>query len=249
MLPTETRTVRLAMWSCPRTVSTALMRSFGSRSDTIVCDEPLYAHYLEHTRLPHPLAEEIRHSHETDWPAVVEEMLAPLPPGKTLFYQKHMAHHLLPHVGRAWMDECVNAFLIRDPREMLASLALKLPEVRLEDTGLPQQVELFGAERARTGRTPAVLDSRDLVDDPEGCLRALCAAVGIDFDEGMLAWEPGPRATDGCWGEYWYGNTMASSGFRPYPRTLGQVHASHAAMLGTLEELYTTLHEARLQPK
>ena len=246
MPPTETQAVRLAMWSCPRTVSTALMRSFGSRSDAIVCDEPLYAHYLDHTRLPHPLAEEIRHTHETDWPAVVEELLAPLPAGKTLFYQKHMAHHLLAHVGREWMDQCVNAFLIRDPQEMLASLALKLPDVRLVDTGLPQQVE---AERARTGRTPAVLDSRDLVEAPEGCLRALCRAVEIEFDQAMLCWDPGARETDGVWGEYWYGNTMASTGFQAYPRSTRQVPDSHAEMLGTLQELYAKLHDARLQPE
>ncbi|MEW6073833.1 MAG: HAD family hydrolase [Planctomycetota bacterium] len=240
--------VRLAMWSGPRTVSTALMRSFGSRSDAVVCDEPFYAHYLPHTGLDHPLAAEIRARHETDWRRVVAGLIAPLPAGKTLFYQKHMAHHLLPHVGREWMGECAHAFLIRDPEEMLASLLLKLRVVRLEDTGLPQQVELFAVERERTGRAPAVLDSRDLVEDPERHLRALCAAVGIEFQPAMLSWAPGSRETDGCWGECWYGNTLASTGFQPYPRTLGGVPPECAELLDAMRELHAGLHAARLRP-
>ena len=248
-LQAERDTMRLLMWGCPRTVSTALMRSFGSRGDSVVCDEPLYAHYLEHTGLDHPLATEIRATHETDWRYVVDWLLAPLPEGKTLFYQKHMAHHLLPHVDRGWMEGCVNAFLIRDPDEMLASLLLKTPEVGLPDTGFPQQLELFEAERERTGRTPAVLDSRDLVDEPEGCLRALCETVGIDFDPEMLSWSPGSRETDGCWGEYWYGNALRSTEFKPYPRTLGQVPDSHSELQEEMRELYAKFHAVRLRPE
>jgi hypothetical protein len=130
---------------------------------------------------------------------------------------------------------------------MLASLLMKTPRVRLEDTGFPQQVEIFEAQRERTGRTPAVLDSRDLVDRPEGCLRVLCAAVGIEFDPAMLSWSPGSRETDGCWGEYWYGNTLASTGFRPYPRTLGRVPESYRGLLETMRELYAKLHAVRLR--
>ncbi|HEX6984335.1 MAG TPA: hypothetical protein VF170_03110, partial [Planctomycetaceae bacterium] len=139
--------LRLAVWSGPRNISTAMMRSWGNRSDTVVVDEPLYAHYLKVTRLPHPGADEVLAHHESDWRKVAEFLTGPVPGGKRIFYQKHMAHHLLPEIGRDWLSRLTHVFLIRDPKEMLTSLMKVLPEPRVEDTGLPQQVELF--ERVR----------------------------------------------------------------------------------------------------
>src|SRR5256714_224645 len=135
--------VRIAMWSGPRNISTALMRSWGNRPDTVVCDEPLYAHYLLRTHAPHPGAAEVIACHESDWQKVVACLTGPIPDGKAIFYQKHMCHHLLPDIDRSWLDQVTNCFLIREPREMLNSLAKHLPNPTLEDTGLPQQVELF----------------------------------------------------------------------------------------------------------
>ena len=131
------------MWSGPRNISTAMMRSWGARPDTIVCDEPLYAHYLKVTGLPHPGAAETLAAHETDWRKVVAWLTGPLPDGKAVFYQKHMTHHMLPNIELGWVHELTNCFLIREPREMITSLLEFIPKPRIEDTGLPQQVRIF----------------------------------------------------------------------------------------------------------
>lgn len=218
------------MWSGPRNLSTALMRSFGSRADTWVCDEPLYAHYLASTGMAHPLADEIIDQAETRWPVVVDALTGPVPQGRAVFYQKHMAHHLLPGLERSWLSALSHAFLLRRPRQMLASLAAALPDPQLADTGLPQQVELFEQLRAGGGAPPPVIDSDDLLADPEGVLRALCRSLGLAFDPAMLSWAPGPRSTDGCWAPHWYASVERSTGFGP-PRT------KSAELPGELEPL------------
>lgn len=241
-----TAPLRIACWSGPRNVSTALMRAFDNRPDTVVCDEPLYACYLAQTGLPHPMADEVVRRHETDWRTVAAWLTGPLPAGKTVFYQKHMAHHLLPAIERAWLAELTNVFLIRDPRQMLTSLLEILPSPGLADTGLPQQAELFEAERARTGRTPVVVDSRDLLADPRGILERLCSAVGLAFDERMLSWEAGPRETDGCWAEAWYGNALRSTGFAPYREKPARAPAAFRALEEECVALYGRLHAHRI---
>lgn len=241
-------TVRIAMWSGPRNVSTALMRSFGSRADTIVCDEPLYAHYLLRTGLEHPGRDEILERHESDWRKVVVCLTDPLPPGKRVFFQKHMAHHLLPEIGRAWLADLTHAFLIRDPREMLPSLERVLPEPRLEDTGLPQQLRLFEEVRERSGTTPPVVDARDLLSAPEDVLRELCGTLGIPFDPAMLAWEPGRRRTDGCWAPHWYHNVERSRGFAPYVRKREPLGERLAELAGRCAPIYDELASHRLLP-
>ncbi|MDA1265646.1 MAG: HAD family hydrolase [Planctomycetota bacterium] len=241
-----TEPLRLAMWSGPRNVSTALMRAFDSRVESLVCDEPLYAHYLKVTGLDHPVADQIVATHENDWRKVVDWLTGPLPEGRTLFYQKHMAHHLIPEIERGWLQQLTNAFLIRDPRQMLTSLLEILPEPRIEDTGYPQQVELFEAERTRTGRLPIVVDSKDLLEDPRGMLAALCERVGVSFDEGMLSWEPGLRDTDGCWAAEWYGNALSSTGFQPYRPKEVRVPARFASLESECVALYERLHPHRL---
>ncbi|MDH4105906.1 MAG: sulfotransferase [Gammaproteobacteria bacterium] len=216
------RVLRLAMWSGPRNVSTAFMRSWGNREDTLVVDEPFYAHYLKVTGLDHPGREEIIATHESDWRRVADSLVAPLPSHVRIFYQKQMAHHLLPHMGREWLDSVTHAFLIRDPAAMLASLGEKLAEFDLLATGLPQQVEIFEHVLARTGRAPPVLDSADLLRRPEPMLRALCDALGVPFSERMLAWPPGRRDTDGIWARHWYDRVEQSMGFEtPPPKEAG----------------------------
>lgn len=238
--------MRLAMWSGPRNISTALMRAWGNRPDTAVCDEPLYAHYLKVTGLPHPGVAEVIAHHETDWRKVVAWLTGPIPEGRAIFYQKHMTHHLLPSIDRAWLDELTHAFLIRDPREMLTSLLRKYPRAGLDDTGLPQQVELFRRMRDATGRTPAVVDARDVLENPRRTLGLLCEALGVPFDEAMLSWPPGRRETDGVWARYWYDAVEKSTGFEPYRPKSEPVPPSHQPMLDTCMQLYGELHAARL---
>ena len=174
------------MWSGPRNISTTLLRAWGARPDTFVCDEPLYAHYLLRTGAPHPGRERVIASHETDWRRVVDWLTGPVPGGKTVFYQKHMAKHLLPEVGRDWLDSLSHAFLIREPAEMLASFARVVPDPSLEDTGLPLQCELFEQVADRTGRAPPVIDSRDVLDDPAGVLARLCEALGVPYTDDQI---------------------------------------------------------------
>jgi len=239
--------LRLAMWSGPRNISTALLRSWGARADTFVCDEPLYAHYLQHTGLPHPGADLVMRRHETDWRKVVAWLTGPIPQGRPIFYQKHMAHHLLPDIERDWLDRLTHCFLIRDPREMLPSLLKKYPEARsVEHTGLPQQVALFEAARRRTGATPAVIDARDVLENPEGLLRRLCAVVGAAFTPRMLSWAPGRRETDGVWAAHWYDAVEKSTGFQPYASKHEPAPADCRALLDACMAYYEPLHAQRL---
>lgn len=234
------------MWSGPRNISTALMRSWGNRPDTFVCDEPLYAHYLQVTGLDHPGRDEIVAHHESDWRKVAAWLTGPIPEGKPVFYQKHMAHHLLPEIDREWLGSLTHCFLIREPREMLTSLIKVLPRPRLEDTGLPQQVELFERERERTGATPPVLDARDVLNDPRGMLEALCRTIGVPFTEAMLSWPAGPRATDGIWAKYWYGQVERTTSFQPFKPKGEEVPTEFRPLLAECEALYTYLYQQRL---
>lgn len=203
------------MWSGPRNISTTLLRSWGARQDTFVCDEPLYAHYLLESGAAHPAREQVIRAHETDWRRVADWLTGPVPGDKPIFYQKHMAKHLLPGVGRDWLDVLTHAFLIRDPAEMLASFARIVPDPTLEDTGLPLQCELFDLVAQRTGRAPPVIDSRDVLEDPATLLQLLCGSLGVPYSDDMLSWPAGPRETDGIWAPHWYAAVEASTGFAP----------------------------------
>ena len=236
----------IAMWSGPRNISTAMMRSWGSRPDTYVCDEPLYAHYLANTDVDHPGRDEVIASQSTDWRDVVAWLTGEVPEGKAIFYQKHMAHHLLPNIGREWLSKLTNVFLIREPREMLTSLLRVTPSATLEDTGLPQQWEMFTRLHEETGQPPAVIDSRDVLKDPRAMLHALCERVGVAFVDEMLSWPPGRRETDGVWAEHWYAAVEASTGFAEYIAKPDDVPASHDPVLRQCEAFYSRLFEYRI---
>lgn len=208
--------MHIAMWSPPRTISTALMRSWENRPDTAVCDEPFYAYFLKATALPHPLADDIIRHHECEWPAVVDWLTGSVPDDRDIFYQKHMAHHFLPEIDRGWLNRVTNCFLIRDPREMLPSYVKKNGLPRLEDTGYPQLLEIFQHVQSHTGDSPPVIDSRHVLEDPAGVLRRLCDALKISFTEEMLSWPPGFRSTDGIWAKHWYPEVEKTTSFRPY---------------------------------
>jgi hypothetical protein len=240
--------VRLAMWSGPRNISTAMMRSWSARSDAAVCDEPLYAHYLTaRGDRRHPGFEATLANHDADVPRIVRWLTGPVPQGKRVFYQKHMAHHLLPGMALDWVDSLTNAFLIRDPREMLASLAELLPEPQLPDTGLPQQVALFQRVRSQTGVAPPVLDAADVLRNPRRALTMLCETVGLEFQDEMLCWALGPRDTDGAWGPYWYDKVYQTTTFAPYRPKAGEPPAQLRSLLAECEPYYATLYEHRLR--
>lgn len=208
-------TVRIAMWSGPRNISTAMMRSFENRADAQVVDEPFYAAYLAATGLDHPMRDEVLASQPQDWRAVVAGLDALDGP---VVYEKHMAHHMLDGMGLEWTADRANAFLIRDPAEVLASYTVKRADVTLDDIGVVRQAELFAREADRLGRAPPVVRGSDVLADPEGMLGALCVALGVAFDPAMLAWPPGRRDSDGVWAPAWYDAVERSTGFAPPER-------------------------------
>lgn len=205
------------MWSGPRNISTAMMRAFGNRPNTKVVDEPFYAHYLLHRPgVDHPGREEVIAHHQADARLVADGLVAPLPRGPEgveLYYQKHMCQHMIEGVPADWLDKVTHVFLIRDPRDVVRSWSKVVKDVTLEQIGLPKQAELFRRAWDKTGCVPAVIDSDDVLADPEGVLRKLCERLGLAFDGRMLCWEPGPRAYDGVWAKHWYGNVYRSTGF------------------------------------
>jgi hypothetical protein len=204
------------MWSGPRNISTAMMRAWENREDCAVSDEPLYAHYLAHTGLDHPAREEIIADGESDWRKVVGALTGPAPGSAPVWYQKHMTHHLLPHIDHDWIAQLRNVLLMRDPREVVASYVKSRATVTAQDIGLPQQVALYDELNA-AGKTPPVIDSGDFLRAPEAHLRALCDWVGIGFSERMLQWPKGPRASDGIWAPHWYAHVWESTGFESAP--------------------------------
>ena len=212
--------VRIAMWSGPRTLSTATMRAWENRADTVVVDEPFYAYYLAATGIDHPGRDAILVSQPTDWRTVVRDLTSgDLPDGVTIAYQKHMTHHVLPEIDLDAFAGLRHAFLVRDPRRLLASYARVREQPTLADLGLEQQLALY----RRFGGP--VVDSDDLLRDPERTLRALCAALDVPFDPAMLSWPAGPRDTDGVWAPHWYANVEASTGFGPHRGTTADVPA------------------------
>ena len=239
--------LRLAMWSGPRNISTAMMRAWENRGDCAVMDEPLYAHYLAHTGLDHPGRDEVIAAGETDWRRVVARLLAPPAAGRAIVYQKHMTHHLLPHIGREWLRELTHVFLIRDPREVLMSYVKSRPTVCAEDIGVVQQLEIFRHVSELTGTVPPVLDAAQFLRDPEAQLRQLCELLGIAFTPRMLSWPPGPRESDGVWAPHWYAQVLRSSGFEPYrPRRL-EVPAAYEPILAAVQPSYEVLFAQRLR--
>lgn len=251
--------LRLSIWSGPRNVSTALMYAFRQRRDTIVFDEPLYGPYLQRTRAPHPDREQVLAQLEGDADRIIREVLlgdAPLcgtgtrafaetgrpgrvPEGTRVRMYKNMAHHLRV-VDRDFLDGLENVLLTRDPREMLPSLARRLERPTLDDTGLPEQVELLERGRAR-GRTPLVLTARRLLEDPEGTLRRLCDRLALPYDPAMTSWPAGPKPEDGVWAHAWYANVHRSTGFAPYRPKQEPLPARLEPLLDECAPLYARL--------
>jgi hypothetical protein len=236
------------MWSGPRNISTAMMRAFGNRPDTAVCDEPFYARYLQVTGAPHPGRAEVIASQDTDWRRVVAMLTGPVPDGKAIFYQKHMTHHLLPDIGRDWLDEVMNCFLIRDPQSVLASLDARYPNPTVRDTGLPQQREIFDFVMQRMGRAPPVIDAADVLANPRALLEKLCDRLRIPFTDRMLQWPAGPRDTDGVWAKHWYDSVWESTGFRPLRDGRVTLPARLAPILDRCQRHYDVLYSHRILP-
>lgn len=241
-------TLRIAMWSGPRNISTAMMRSWENRADCSVVDEPFYAAYLSATGLQHPCRDEILSSQSSDYQQVIETMTS----GEVatpLQYLKQMTHHMPPDLDMGWCVKLRHCFLIRDPAQVIASYVKKMPSVNEDAIGIRRQDELFRQIRSITGSTPAVIDSNDVLKNPEKILGELCSHLEIDFPkEQMLHWPAGRRASDGVWAHHWYHDVEQSTGFAEYRHKTLTLSEEQWALAEAMQPYYDEMAELRIRP-
>jgi hypothetical protein len=242
---TNLPTTRIAMWSGPRNISTALMRSFENRLDCSVIDEPLYGYYLKSTGFIHPASEDIIASMDCDWRSVAHSLSKGLDQARPVVYQKLMTQHMLPEVELDFSDRLENCFLIREPRRIIASYCKVRPEFTLEELGFPQQWQLFQRVADRTGCAPPVIDSSAVLKAPEENLRALCGALNLEFSPRMLNWPAGERDSDGVWAPHWYDAVRCSTGFEAVQETPldeVQIPQQYESLCEQADRIYEGLH-------
>ena len=235
------------MWSGPRNISTALMRSWESRSDTFVIDEPFYAHYLSVTNVNHPGRDEIVQSGETDQSVVSKGLISDIDDSCSIYFQKHMTHHMIPSVDRDWMKDVVNCFLIRNPKDMILSYTKVNSNLNMHLLGLEEQYELFEYVTKINGRAPPVVDSKDILIDPRKILSLLCEKVGVIFSEEMLSWSKGVRDTDGIWAKYWYDNVINSTGFNTYTEKNEVIRDDYLQLYEDCLKIYEKLSKHKIK--
>lgn len=240
---------RIAMWSGPRNISTAMMRSWENRSDTQVVDEPFYACYLNATGIVHPMQDEVLASQSADWNNVINDVLeSDLARGESIQYQKHMTQHMVADIDQRWFNSLTHAFLIRHPAEVVASYGVKRDTVSADDIGFELQNTLFQMALDAGFENIPVIDSKDILEFPKLMLTKLCKALGVPFDEAMLAWPAGRRESDGAWAPHWYQSVESSTGFAPYnPKTV-ELSKEQQKVVKECLPYYESMYAHRLQP-
>lgn len=241
---TSSGITRINIWSSPRNVSTALMYSFAERPDTEVVDEPLYAHYLTNCDKSHPGRDEIIGQMENSGEKVVANMLSENWHTDVVFF-KQMTHHLI-QLDRSFLNKMENILLIRQPEEIIFSYSKVIPKVQMEDIGIKMQYDLYN-ELIAQNKVCAVLDAKNLLTDPEQCLKQLCDQLGIPFFEQMLTWKPGPRPEDGVWAKYWYANVHKSTGFMPYSKKEINLDGDLLLLAENCKPFYNFLYERSIK--
>ena len=207
----------IACWSGPRNISTALMRSWSSRRDTYVTDEPFYAYYLKETKLKHPMHNEIIKKYSSNYNEIVNYLTNEIPQKKKIWYQKHMSHHILNLEKIDWIKNCENCILLRHPKEVINSYSIKNKLNSVEELGYPQQYEIVNFLK-KINKSFTVIDSSELLNNPEKVLSAWCKKINIKFDKSMLSWEKGYHSNDGIWRKFWYDNVIKTNRFQKYEK-------------------------------
>ncbi|MEJ6403290.1 sulfotransferase-like domain-containing protein [Yoonia sp. 2307UL14-13] len=217
--------MKIAMWSGPRNLSTAMMYAFGNRPDFAIWDEPFYASYLAATGADHPMRDQVLEAHETDPAAVAQRCVGPIPDSKAHFYMKHMPHHMIDGFPLDWATECVNIHLIRHPARVIASYGAKRNTMTADDIGFAAQTRIYDQLGG------IVVDSADIRADPKGILQKLCDVIDLPFDNAMLSWPAGPRKEDGIWAKHWYNEVHKSTGFAGVEGPLPEVGSADQDLL------------------
>lgn len=239
--------LRIAMWSGPRNISTAMMRAWENREDTAVIDEPFYAHYLVETGLDHPGREDVIATQETDAVKVAAMLTGPIPGGKAIWYQKHMTQHILPEMELDWVEGVTSCFLIREPEAVVASFTIQRPDAEAWELGFEQQARLFDHVCRHRHQPPPVIDAADVLRNPRGTLMALCATLGVSFSERMLRWPAGPRPSDGVWAPHWYATVKRSTGFARWRPRAVELTDLQRRLVDACQPYYQRLEGFRLR--
>ena len=238
---------RIAMWSGPRNISTAMMRSWENRADTAVVDEPFYACYLTASGVQHPMQDEVLASQSSDWQEVIAQQLsAPLAKGANIQYQKHMTQHMVTDIDQIWFASLRHAFLIRHPAQVVASYGLKRGSVNAADVGFEQQFMLYQMACDLGEKEPPIIDSVDVLKNPEQCLSALCTGLDVPFSDAMLAWPAGTRDSDGVWASHWYNSVEQSTGFAPYVEHKVNLSSEEQEVVAQCMPFYQKMYQRRV---
>ena len=232
----------VACWSGPRNISTALMRSWSSRKDTFVTDEPFYAYYLNETKLKHPMYKDIINSYSVKYDQVINYLLDEIPANKKIWYQKHMAHHILDFKKIEWVSRCENCILLRNPKEVISSYAKKNTLNNVEELGYPQQYEIIKYLK-KINRSYIIIDSSELLKNPEKVLSTWCMKINLKFDKSMLQWKTGKHENDGIWWKTWYDNVIKTSGFQKYEKKDINIENKYDSIYNESMKYYSFLKE------
>ena len=232
----------IACWSGPRNISTALMRSWSSRKDTFVTDEPFYSYYLKEKKLKHPLYKEIINMYSSNYEEVVDYLVGKVPNYKKIWYQKHMAHHILDLNEIEWISNCNNCILIRHPEEVISSFTKKNKLKSVEELGYPQQYEIIKFLK-KMNKTFIIIDSKELLMNPEKLLSDWCSKINIKFYKSMLKWEKGNHINDGIWWESWYDNVIKTTGFDKYEKKDINIENKYDSIYNESMKYYSYLKE------
>ena len=230
----------VACWSGPRNISTALMRSWSSRKDTHVTDEPFYGYYLKETQINHPMREKIINLYFSDYDEIVNNLINEVPNKKNIWYQKHMAHHLIDLSKIDWIKKCENCILLRHPKEVISSYTAKNKLNSVKELGYPQQFEIVKFLKESNQRFK-IIDSADLLKNPKEVLFDWCESINIKFDESMLHWAKGTHPNDGIWWEHWYNNVIKTTGFLKYQKKDISIENEYDSIYNDSMEYYNYL--------
>tara|TARA_B100001029_G_C15060841_1_gene458340 strand:+ start:974 stop:1690 length:717 start_codon:yes stop_codon:yes gene_type:complete len=235
----------IAMWSGPRNISTALMRSFENRPDTVVTDEPFYAHYLYKTKINHPMKNEIIENGNINWENITNELIGPIPKNKTVWYQKHMSQHNLPGYNLEWINKITNCILIRNPKDVIASFSKKFKLISSNQLGYKQQTVIYNL--TKHNNKVIIVDADDILKNTEYIIKKLCYKLKIPFYKQMLSWPKGKRQSDGIWSRYWYKEVELSTGFNCYSNNKNTLFKDYYRIYLDCMDDYELLYDIRIK--